>query len=444
MLDALASLPLIGGFASYVVPFLVLLTLVVFVHELGHYLVARWRGIRSDVFSVGFGPEVFGWTDRHGTRWRFSWIPLGGYVRFAGDADPSSFTAEARAQAEAGTFLAASLWSRVLVVAAGPAMNFLFAIVVFAAIASIGGLPGPHAVVGAIYDAERVSALGLQEGDRIEEVGGTPVGTAGEVLQALLETAGAPVEITVLRAGERLRLEGRIEDPVRIGRVVAGSAAEQAGLRPGDLIRRLDREPVASFARLRERVLASGGAEMELEVERDGRLLVLFASPELVETVNPVSGERSTTPILGVSREMFDLFQPALERMAPAEALNYGVAQTFGIVAISLMFVGELIAGEGDTADLGGPIAIAEFSGDAAKRGAWDFFYMLALISASIGLINLFPIPVLDGGHLVLFALEGVRGRPLGERASRYLGWLGLTLIVMLMVFVTYNDIVRF
>ena len=444
MLDVLASLPLIGGLVTYVVPFLVLLTLVVFVHELGHYLVARWRGIRSEVFSVGFGPEIFGWTDRLGTRWRFSWIPLGGYVRFAGDADPASFTAEARARAAPGTFLAASLWSRVLVVAAGPAMNFLFAAVVFAGIAWIGGMPGGQAIVGAIYDAERVTALGLREGDRIEVVEGRPVETAGEALHALQDTAGAPIQITVVRDGRRLILAGMLEDPVLIGRVVADSAADRAGLEPGDLVRKADGEPVRSFSQLRNRVLSSGGAEMALEVERDGRLLMLFPSPTLREMVNPQTGETETTPMLGVSRRPIDLFQPALERVGFVDALSYGVVQTFGIVAISLWFLGELIAGEGDAGDLGGPIAIAEFSGDAAKRGAWDFFYMLALISASIGLINLFPIPVLDGGHLVLFALEGVRGRPLGARASRYLGWLGLTLIVMLMVFVTYNDIVRF
>lgn len=444
MLDSLSSLPLVGGLATYLIPFLVLLTLVVFVHELGHYLVARWRGVRSEVFSVGFGPEIFGWTDRMGTRWRFSWIPLGGYVRFAGDADPASFTAEARARAAPGTFLAASLWSRVLVVAAGPAMNFVIAAAVFAAIAWIGGMPAPHAVVGAVYDPERMESLGLRAGDRIEAVDGRLVDSAGDALHALQDTAGAPVAITVIRGGTRYLLEGRIDDPVRIGQVVAGSAADLAGLEPGDSVLRADGEPIRSFAALRASVIASGGNEMVLEVERDGRLLVLFARPTLRQAADPESGNPSATPMLGVSRKTFDLFQPAREPVELVDALGYGVAQTFGVVVVSLWFVGDLIAGEGDTADLGGPIAIAEFSGAAAKRGAWDFFYMLALISASIGLINLFPIPVLDGGHLVLFALEGVRGRPLGARASRYLGWLGLTLIMTLMVFVTYNDIVRF
>ena len=444
MLDFLCSLPLVGGLVTYLIPFLVLLTLVVFVHELGHYLVARWRGVRSDVFSVGFGPEIFGWTDRRGTRWRFSWVPLGGYVRFAGDADPASFTAEARDQAPPGTFLAASLWSRVLVVSAGPAMNFVFAAAVFAAIAWIGGMPAPHAVVGAIYDSERMESLGLQAGDRIEAVDGRLVDSAGDALYALQDTAGAPVAIRVLRGGAQYLLEGRIVDPVRIGQVVAGSAADLAGLQPGDSVLKADGEPIHSFAALRASVIASGGNEMVLEVERDRRLLVLFARPTLRQAADPESGGPSATPMLGVSRNTFDLFQPAREPVELVDALGYGVTQTFAVVVVSLWFVGDLIAGEGDAANLGGPIAIAEFSGVAAKRGAWDFFYMLALISASIGLINLFPIPVLDGGHLVLYALEGVRGRPLGARASRFLGWLGLTLIVTLMVFVTYNDIVRF
>ncbi len=444
MFELLAAVPLIGGAASYVIPFLVVLTLVVFVHEMGHYLVARWRGIGARVFSVGFGPEIFGWTDRRGTRWRFSWIPLGGYVQFEGDSDPASVTEEARARAMPGTFQAASLWSRFLVVLAGPAMNFLFAIVVFTLIALADGQPGRDAVVGAVYGSGQSNAVGLEEGDRILSVNGAAVEDAGSALQALQATAGAPVRVEVIRDGARTLLEGQIDQPVQIGRVISGSAAERAGLEVGDVVRAVDGDPIRSFAELRQRVLDSEGAEMKLEVERDGRLLILFASPANREVVDSETGAVSVAPVLGVGRKPFEVFRPAREQVGLGEAVTFGVVRTVAIVTVSLWFVGDLIAGEGDTGDLGGPIAIAEFSGDAAKRGAWDFFNILGVISASIGLINLFPIPVLDGGHLVLFALEAIRGRPLGARASRYLGWLGLSVIMMLMVFVTYNDIVRF
>ena len=443
MLEWLGQVPVIGGLATYVLPFLLLLSLVVFVHEWGHYIVARACGIRSEVFSIGFGPEIFGWTDRRRTRWRFGIIPLGGYVRFSGDLDVAS-VAGTDAVPAPGSFAAARLRDRALVVAAGPAMNMVFAALAFAAVAGFGGLPAGAPVVGTILDGERMTGLGLMTGDRIESVAGRPVATGGEALQFLQDTAGAPVVIELVRAGQWMQLQGRIDAPVEIGLVGSGTAADEAGMKRGDRVRRVDGEPLHSFGALRARVLASNGAELALEVERDNRLLTLYARPTPREQVDPATGERVTVPVLGVSRKPLDLFRPARESLGLLDSLAWGVEQTVWVVVLSLQFVGDLLVGEGDAGNLGGPIAIAEFSGDAAQRGGWDFLHMLALISASIGLINLFPIPVLDGGHLVLFALEAVRGRPLGARASRYLGWLGLTLIVTLMVFVTYNDIVRF
>jgi len=204
MLDALVGMPLLGGVFGYVVPFLLLLTLVVFVHEMGHYLAARWRGIHSEAVAVGFGPEIAGWTDAAGTRWRLCWIPIGGYVQFRGDTEPSSTGASP--SPEPGSFAGAALLSRAIVVAAGPVMNFLFAAVIFALVAGIPGLPGDGPEVGLIDDSQMAADLGLQEGDRIERVNGVAVETAVDVLRRLQEGDGGPVFLTVLREGDRLSL----------------------------------------------------------------------------------------------------------------------------------------------------------------------------------------------------------------------------------------------
>jgi len=440
MLDALVGMPLLGGVFGYVVPFLLLLTLVVFVHEMGHYLAARWRGIHSETVAVGFGPEIVGWTDAAGTRWRLCWIPIGGYVQFRGDTEPSSTGASP--SPEPGSFAGAALLSRAIVVAAGPVMNFLFAAVIFALVAGIPGLPGSAPEVGLIDDSQMAADLGLQEGDRIERVNGVAVETAVDVLRRLQEGDGGPVFLTVLREGDRLSLSapGR---PLQIDQVLADSPAELAGLRSGDRILAINGAPVGSFRELQEWVRGSDGDGLRFEVERQGRVLTLAVRPELRVVEDPLTGAAERVGFIGVSRYMSLLFQPPRERLGPFSALAFGVEQTAAVIVTSLSFVGDLILGQGNVNQLGGPVAIAEFSGEAAQAGLWDFLALIAIISASIGLINLFPIPILDGGHLALYALEAVRGRPLGRRASRVWGWLGLSVIATLMVFVTYNDIAR-
>lgn len=443
MLELISSVPLVGGALTYVIPFLVLLTAVVFVHELGHYLVARWCGVRSQTFSVGFGPELFGWTDSHGTRWRFSWIPLGGYVRFAGDEEVSSTTHRGDVEPEEGAFFAASLGRRTAIVSAGPIMNFIFAAVTLAVMGMAGGLPDERAVVGPVDAGSVASALGLQSGDHIESIDGTAVTTYLDARVAILEAAGRPMELIVRRDGSRTRLVGTYELPARVGGVLSDSPAEAAGLQVGDTMVEINGQLVTSFYAVSRLVRESGGGELAVVVERAGEHLAVPIIPELREVRDPTTGELQTIPMIGVRQDTVEVLPAARRQAGLVEAVTFGVQQTVAVIVLSLDFVAKLFVGASNTDDLGGPIAIAEISGEAAQQGVWNFVYLLAIISASIGLINLFPIPVLDGGHLLLYAIEGVRGKPLGERTVRIATQVGLCLVLLLMAFVTYNDLLR-
>lgn len=361
---------------TYILPFLVILTVVVFVHELGHFLVARWNGVRVEVFSIGFGRELAGFTDRHGTRWKFSLIPLGGYVKFFGDADAASTT---KAEGVDGlsdelkkvAFPHKSVGQRAAIVAAGPLFNFLFAIVVFAGV---------------------------------------------------FMTVGQPVT-----------------QPV-VGEVRAGSAAEAAGLLPGDRFVAIQGSRVERFEDVQRLVQLYGTAPpMRVEVERDGQRLTFNTSPTLMESQDSF-GNPIMSPILGVavSREQTDVV-----RYGPTGALWMGVRNTWDVTSMTLVAFGQMITGKRGTDDLGGPIRIAEYSGQAAQTGVVGFILFIAILSVNLGLINLFPIPILDGGHLVFYAAEAILGKPLGEKAQEVGLRLGLGLILALMVFVTWNDIVR-
>ena len=363
---------MVAGFVDYVLPFLVILTVLVFVHEMGHYLVARRAGVRVEVFSIGFGREVFGWTARSGTRWKFSLIPLGGYVKMFGEADaagagavgPDGMSDEERSV----SFHHKSLKARSAIVAAGPVANFVFAIVLLA---------GLYAIVGRPY---------------------------------------AP--------------------PV-VDEVVAGSAAEQAGLRVGDVVVSANGEAVSRFSDLRRLVFNLPGEPVPMTIERDGARVAVTVIPETVTEVDRF-GTRHTFGRLGVRSN-----QVSIERLNPISAIGVAANETWVIVGQTLDAVGQIIAGTRGTEELGGPLRIAQMSGDVAQSGLVTTVWFMAMLSINLGLINLFPIPVLDGGHLMLYAIEALRGRPLGERAQEWASMAGLTLVIALMLLVTWNDLVQ-
>lgn len=360
---------LLAVIGNYAIPFLVVLTILVFVHEYGHYWVARRCGVRVEVFSIGFGPELFGRTDRAGTRWKFSLIPLGGYVKMFGDADAASTPDEsvpAMTDAEREvSFHHKPLRQRAAIVAAGPIANFLFAMLVMA---------------------------------------------------GLFWTSGHPMP------------------PPTIEDVMPGSAAERAGLEPGDTIVAIDGQRIFRFVELQIAVAGGEGAPLELEVARGDRTVTTEVTPAVTSRTGD-DGEQVESYLIGVTVRSGDY--------GLAESLWLGVSETVNLGVATIVAVGEMIVGDRGTEELGGPIRIAEMSGVVFDIGIVMIAWFMAVLSLNLGLINLFPIPMLDGGHLVFYAIEAVRGRPLGERAQEYGFRLGLALVLSLMVFATWNDLVH-
>jgi len=362
---------------GYLVPFLFVLTLVVFIHELGHFLVGRWCGVDVKVFSIGFGREIYGFYDKRGTRWRLALIPLGGYVKFAGDADGAStpdhgevqrMTPEERAR----SFPAQSVGERAAIVAAGPIANFLLAILIFA---------------GTVFFF------------------GKPVLTP------------------------------------RVDQVVAGSAAERAGLKSGDLVLEIDGQAITSFNDMQRVISVRPGETVSVTIERAGAALTLPVTPALVETDSPLGKQKIGVIGIQASRKAEDW---TTQQFGPVEALRNGVSETWYVVVRTYDYIGKLISGRESTDQLSGPIRIAQVSGLVASSGGLlALINLAAILSVSIGLMNLFPVPMLDGGHLMFYLVEALRGRPLSDRAQEIGFRVGLGLVLMLMLFVTWNDIVH-
>jgi len=436
------QIPLIGPVAYYVIPFFVVLMVVVFIHEYGHYKVAQWCGVQSDAFSIGFGPELFGWNDKRGTRWKLSLIPLGGYVKFRGDADAASGTADEEALEEMteeerkGSFPAASLPRRAAIVAAGPIFNFILAAVLFA------GLPTDDPVIDDVEEGTAAAAAGFLPGDRLLSVDGKEISAFSELNRAARGSDGKTVSVEVDRDGNTLVFPFTFVPPITVQQVRSDGAAAAAGIKPGDTIISVEGKKVVLFEDLRTAVTDSKGNPISILLNRDGQEIQVSATPELRE-IRDENNNIVTRYLLGVTHGSSLGIWPPLESASILDAAETGVKQTYGVLSATLFFLYELVAGRGDVGDLGGPIRIAEFSGEAAEAGTSSLIGLMAVLSASIGLINLFPIPVLDGGHLLFYAIEGVRGKPMSERVQEIGLTIGFALIISLMVFATYNDVIR-
>jgi regulator of sigma E protease len=356
--------------------FLFVLTVVVFFHELGHFLVARWCGIAVKTFSIGFGPEIFGFTDRLGTRWRVAWIPLGGYVKFIDDENAASAGQKPLEQLSPeerkNSFQGKSLAQRAAVVAAGPIANFILAIVIFTAIFSVFG--------------ERITA--------------------------------AKVDV-----------------------VTPGSAAERAGFLPGDRVVSIDGQPIESFGEMQRIVGMSPDVPLHFVVERNGTNLQVTATPERKE-ITDAFGNTIRLGLLGIQRSA----SPddwTLKRHDPVTAFVMAVKECYFVISRSLGYLADVVTGRESADQLGGPIRIAQVSGQVATAGFIALLNLAAIVSVSIGLLNLFPIPMLDGGHLLFYAIEAIRGRPLSE-ATQEIGFrIGLAFVLILMLFATWNDLIH-
>lgn len=361
---------------GYLLPFLFVLTVVVFVHELGHFLVARWCGVAVKTFSIGFGPEIAGFNDRHGTRWRLSWIPLGGYVKFIDDENAASAGHKSLEQLSpeerARSFQSKPLAARAAVVAAGPIANFILAIVIFTAIFALFG--------------ERITA--------------------------------AKVDI-----------------------VNPGSAAERAGFLPGDRVVSIDGKTIESFGEMQRIVGTSPDQSLHFVVDRNGQTVELTATPERKEITDHF-GNVIRLGLLGIQRSA----SPedwTLKRHDPLTAFGMALKESYFVVSRSLGYLYDVVTGREAADQLGGPIRIAQVSGQVASAGFVALLNLAAIISVSIGLLNLFPIPMLDGGHLLFYSIEAIRGRPLSESTQEIGFRIGLAFVLMLMIFATWNDLIH-
>lgn len=432
----------LGGTVWTVAFFIVALSVIVFVHEYGHYIVGRWTGIHSEVFSIGFGPVLFSRTDKHGTRWQVAAIPFGGYVKFLGDADASSvrqgdvsgLTAAERRHTMAG----APLWARTATVAAGPVFNFILTFGLLVGLALAIGVPRDEPTAGAVraYPFEGPS---LQEGDVIRAVEGQPTPdweSFGDVTDTL--KGKVTLAYTVQRGGEELVVNGPHPMAPVIGEVQLRSAAMDAGLQEGDVILKAGGKDVRYFDELPEIVTASKGEPVTLTVWREGKTFEQTLTPR-IRTVDDGKGGFAERYLLGLYSGMF--FEPATRSVGPWEAVTTALSGMWTMTTTTFSGLWHMIQGAISSCNLSGAIGMAEVAGDAARNGAESFIGMLAILSFGVGLLNLFPIPVLDGGHLVFYAYEAVVRRQPSERALRVLMTAGLTLVLSIMIFGLSRDL---
>ena len=364
---------ILGFTWNYIFVFLIVLTILVFVHEYGHYWVAKRNGVRVEAFSVGFGPEIWGRNDASGTRWKICAIPLGGYVKMFGEGGDDSEDGEKSELSDAEkavSFYYKTVSQRAAIVAAGPIVNFIFAIFAFAILA------------GAVGNAVPLAA---------------------------------------------------------VGKVFKDSAAEIAGFKSGDRFISINEEEINLFSDLRRIVTESPDTVLSFQIDRAGKEITLSATPKLTVQKN-AEGEEIEIGLLGV--EWSPEFV-SYERQNPAMALWVGVQRTYMVTTNILSYIGDMFSGRRGTDELGGPLRIAQISGQMAEQGIGAVILLMAMLSVNLGLINLFPIPMLDGGHLAFYLIEALLGRPLGAKAQEYGFRFGLILVLMLVVFVTWNDLVH-
>ncbi|WP_195821934.1 RIP metalloprotease RseP [Roseobacter sp. MH60115] len=447
-MDIFALIPQFGGLIWTIVAFVVALSVIVAIHEYGHYIVGRWSGIHADVFSLGFGPVLYARTDKRGTQWQIAALPFGGYVKFAGDANAASGKdEEAMAEAETdperlrSTMHGAPLWARTATVAAGPIFNFALSILVFAAVVVTSGVSRDPLTVGELRPLP-VEARGLQSGDEVIGINGVRIPSTEDTsayaafIDALPQ---APVlDYTVRRDGSETVVPGAYLLPPLVSAVSPQSAAMGAGLQADDVITAIDGTPIFAFDQLKQAVEGGNGAPLALRVWRAGEEIEVTLTPKRVDEPQ-ADGGFATQWRIGIAGGL--AFEPATETPGVGEALWSGVRQTGRIIEGSLSGLGHMITGAISTCNLSGPIGIAQTSGAMASQGAQSFIWFIAVLSTAVGLLNLFPVPALDGGHLVFYAYEAVAGKPPSDRALRVLMSLGLAMVLTLMVFALANDI---
>ncbi|WP_426031623.1 RIP metalloprotease RseP [Cypionkella sp. TWP1-2-1b2] len=422
--------------------FIVAVAVIVAVHEYGHYIVGRWSGIHAEVFSLGFGPVVYSRVDKRGTKWQIAALPIGGYVKFLGDKDAASAPDQAALggltpEEKRHTMYGAPLWARAATVAAGPIFNFILALIVFIGLITYTGVATETPVVGRVNASPFVGET-IQPGDQILALNGT----ATPDIESFAITANAlppaaTVTYSIERAGQKLDVEGAHPFLPMVGAVMPRNAGGDAGIQVGDVIVQAAGQDVTAFSQLPALVEASQGQPIALKIWRQGQIIDLTLSPNRRDLPKD-GGGFETRWMIGLSGGM--LFQPQTRQPGPWETVTLAVEQAWFTAKSSLSGLWHIVTGQISTCNLSGPVGMAEVMGDAARQGLEQFIGYLGMMSLGIGLLNLFPIPVLDGGHLVFFAYEAVFRRPPAPRVMNILMLIGLMAVLSFMFFALGND----
>lgn len=436
MTDIASLFQALGSSAWTLFFFIVALSIIVAVHEYGHYIIGRWGGIHAEVFSIGFGPVLATKVDRFGTRWQFAALPFGGYVRFKGDADatsrPDTGALDTISQSERrSTMQGAPLWARSSTVLAGPVFNFIFSILVFACIFMWNGQSNPSLTIGSITPGPWVNELAV--GDKIISINDVPVDQWDE----LEPFQSDPTRYQVARDGQILRdLAGPVPFAPIIRFVSPQSAAWDAGLEIGEIITAIDGTPMRHFSDVQSAVLESAGRELSLKLWSPTGLRTVTIAAERRD-IEAADGFE-TRWLLGVNGGL--VFEPLTEPLGPISAIIAGFWRVLDIIRGTASGIYHMLIGAISTCNLSGPVTIAETSGQVAQMGPLMFFSFVGVISTAIGLMNLLPVPGLDGGHLVFHAYEAITRRPPSERAVQILMSMGIAIVLSMMFFALLND----
>jgi regulator of sigma E protease len=440
-LDLTQILPALGGTAWTLIFFVIALSVIVAIHEYGHYIVGRWSGIHAEVFSLGFGPVLFAKTDKHGTVWQVAALPFGGYVKFLGDANAASVGSDGTVS-EADmrrTMTGAPLWARAATVAAGPIFNFILAIAIFAGYLMWQGEDRTPLTYGSAPELPAIYGSELQRGDEVITIGGIPMNDNDATTGTIDDIPVSPtVPYDIRRDGVDMTVQGPFPILPLVSGVAPRSAADDAGVRIGDFITSVNGEPIIAFRDLVAAKDAAGENPLELSVLRGGETLMLTMSARRVDLPLPEGGFEQRY-LIGINGGIF--FEAERDSVGLWTALKSGTQQLWWRITTSLSGLWHLMTGAISSCNLSGPVGIAQTSGSMAQQGAGSFVLFIGILSAAVGLLNLFPIPVLDGGHLVFHAYEAVTRRKPSEMALRVLMSGGLAIIGTLMIFALLNDL---
>jgi regulator of sigma E protease len=461
--DGSVSAALLGGALDYVVSAVLALGALIFIHELGHFLVAKAMGVGVERFSLGFGPRIFSFR-RGETEYCISIVPLGGYVKMTGEEahgeDAIHPATEGPPSDPAKSFSAKPLWARALIVFAGPGMNFVLAAAIFSVVFAAVGVPVLEPTIGRVTPDSAAAQGGLRPRDRVVAIDGKPVEHWGEIDDAVTGANGRPLTLTIAREGARQdvtvsprkvpartpfnepseawSIGVRPYLPPVVGEVRPGMPAAEAGLQPRDRVVALDGRAIETWDELAETISTRADETLTLRIERGGSQMDVSVTPR-VEVERDALGNETKVGRIGIATATSQSFK----RSDPLTALVRGVTRTWDVTVITVVSIWKLVTGTIPASNIGGPLQISMVAGQQAQQGLVSYAFFVALISVNLAILNLFPVPMLDGGHLLFFAIEGVLGRPLSLRKREIAQQVGLALLLLLMVFALFNDLTR-